>query len=373
MKQEYLEQMRAHVDEGGRLIHRNSVDLLAEVERLQAQLEAVERERDRAEELNRYFRDGVGECHLMISRDTVEYQVRKDWDATDLPARLQKVMLARDHAIEHCGRATVRAERAEDVAEAAQRALTDRGAEIERLRDAIGTLGAIGNGYCFCSHDRDPDKADHQPECRDARQALAPTAAPGAEPFGHSERTYEYLAKCESASEVQRLLRGRGLCLAAAAAPVAETVIDKDWCINMARQEGDSEIGAGVLARDLEPLAKIAPGVVERLTCMGHAMPTCREAADTIRALQAERDQLAQTLAAIEEDGTVEHNAAVKLRQEVAALRLALAPFAKIEIPHDAGDATWVAATLYCNDMVTAFSVRRARAALDAGKRQEGE
>lgn len=30
----YLEQMRAHVDEGGQLNHRNAVDLLAEVERL---------------------------------------------------------------------------------------------------------------------------------------------------------------------------------------------------------------------------------------------------------------------------------------------------------------------------------------------------
>lgn len=31
----YIEQMRAHVDEGGKLSHRNGLDLLAEVERLQ--------------------------------------------------------------------------------------------------------------------------------------------------------------------------------------------------------------------------------------------------------------------------------------------------------------------------------------------------
>lgn len=31
----YLEMMRAHVDEGGKLSHRNGLDLLAEVERLQ--------------------------------------------------------------------------------------------------------------------------------------------------------------------------------------------------------------------------------------------------------------------------------------------------------------------------------------------------
>lgn len=32
----YLEMMRAHVDEGGQLSHRNGLDLLAEVERLHA-------------------------------------------------------------------------------------------------------------------------------------------------------------------------------------------------------------------------------------------------------------------------------------------------------------------------------------------------
>lgn len=36
MTKEYLEQMRAHVDEGGQLSHRNGVDLLAEIERLTA-------------------------------------------------------------------------------------------------------------------------------------------------------------------------------------------------------------------------------------------------------------------------------------------------------------------------------------------------
>lgn len=36
MKADYLEQMQAHVDEGGRLDHRNAVDLLGEVRRLNA-------------------------------------------------------------------------------------------------------------------------------------------------------------------------------------------------------------------------------------------------------------------------------------------------------------------------------------------------
>jgi hypothetical protein len=34
MRADYLEQMRAHVDEGGKLSHQNGVDLLTEVERL---------------------------------------------------------------------------------------------------------------------------------------------------------------------------------------------------------------------------------------------------------------------------------------------------------------------------------------------------
>lgn len=46
------------------------------------------------------------------------------------------------------------------------------------LLAALGALGVIGNGYCFCSHDRDPDKADHQPECRDATAAIAKAVSP---------------------------------------------------------------------------------------------------------------------------------------------------------------------------------------------------
>lgn len=45
------------------------------------------------------------------------------------------------------------------------------------LLDALGALGAIGGGYCFCYRDRDPEKAQHEPECRDARAALAKAGA----------------------------------------------------------------------------------------------------------------------------------------------------------------------------------------------------
>lgn len=46
-------------------------------------------------------------------------------------------------------------------------------ARADRLAAALGALGVIGSGYCFCSRERDPDKAQHEPECRDARAALA--------------------------------------------------------------------------------------------------------------------------------------------------------------------------------------------------------
>lgn len=45
-------------------------------------------------------------------------------------------------------------------------------AERDELLSALCSIGVIGPGYCFCSHDRDPDKTDHQPECADARAAI---------------------------------------------------------------------------------------------------------------------------------------------------------------------------------------------------------
>lgn len=36
MRKDYIKRMRTHVDEGAQLSHQNGVDLLAEVERLQA-------------------------------------------------------------------------------------------------------------------------------------------------------------------------------------------------------------------------------------------------------------------------------------------------------------------------------------------------
>jgi len=53
-----------------------------------------------------------------------------------------------------------------------------------------------------------------------------------------------------------------------------------------------------------------------------------------------------------------------RLTAEVARLREALEPFAKIEVPPEASDGAWVAQTIFCTGQVTAFSVRKARSAL---------
>lgn len=60
------------------------------------------------------------------------------------------------------------------------------------------------------------------------------------------------------------------------------------------------------------------------------------------------------------------------LQARIRVLEGALEPFAKIELgplPHD--DGRWVAKTIYCNDQVTAASVKRARAALIKDKGEE--
>lgn len=59
------------------------------------------------------------------------------------------------------------------VATFTYRPWADACAAAPELYGALGALGVIGGGYCFCSQDRDPDKSVHQPECADARAALA--------------------------------------------------------------------------------------------------------------------------------------------------------------------------------------------------------
>jgi hypothetical protein len=62
------------------------------------QIEALTQERDEARSLNQFFRDSVGECHVMISRKTSAYQIRREWDSSDLPPRIQRVMQKKEKA-----------------------------------------------------------------------------------------------------------------------------------------------------------------------------------------------------------------------------------------------------------------------------------
>ena len=49
-----------------------------------------------------------------------------------------------------------------------------RDAVIARLVEAVGALGAMPEGYCFCSaHRIGDDSKVHEPECRDLRATLA--------------------------------------------------------------------------------------------------------------------------------------------------------------------------------------------------------
>ena len=42
----------------------------------------------------------------------------------------------------------------------------------ENLHAALTAIGVIGNGYCFCSENRDTLKKDHEPECSYARLSI---------------------------------------------------------------------------------------------------------------------------------------------------------------------------------------------------------
>lgn len=47
-------------------------------------------------------------------------------------------------------------------------------ADFEAFRSAVEALGAMPEGYCFCSKDRiGDDSKTHEPECRDIRAMLA--------------------------------------------------------------------------------------------------------------------------------------------------------------------------------------------------------
>lgn len=45
-------------------------------------------------------------------------------------------------------------------------------AALPNLLSAILALGAMPEGFCVCSKNRDPQSEDHEPECYDLRDAL---------------------------------------------------------------------------------------------------------------------------------------------------------------------------------------------------------
>ena len=106
---------------------------------LRGKLAECEKERDEAKDLNVYFRDAVGECHLMISRNTSAYQVRDKWEPSDLPPRLQKVM-SRSEAAEEDVRILTEASRAnEDMIERARGSVP-----VERLEALAASAEKAG-------------------------------------------------------------------------------------------------------------------------------------------------------------------------------------------------------------------------------------
>ena len=77
-------------------------DCAAELSKVQERLAAAQDQLAKARSLNEFFRDAVGECHTMISRNSSAYQIRCEWEDVDLircewedvdlPSRVQRVM-----------------------------------------------------------------------------------------------------------------------------------------------------------------------------------------------------------------------------------------------------------------------------------------
>ena len=64
-------------------------------------------------------------------------------------------------------------------AEALVQELKDRAIKADVLRDAAQALGAMPEGYCFCSANRiGDDSKTHEPECADLRAALTALEKP---------------------------------------------------------------------------------------------------------------------------------------------------------------------------------------------------
>lgn len=106
-----------------------------------------------------FLRESIGECHLMISRNSVEYQLKKEWEVTTLPARLAKILArvrelegqvawleSQERNYESCNtdlwdrltRAEATAARVTEERELWRRAQIREEAMVVRLRGALG-------------------------------------------------------------------------------------------------------------------------------------------------------------------------------------------------------------------------------------------
>lgn len=88
-------------------------------------------ETSKQQALLEFFRDSVGECHVMISREADEFQIRHLWDSTDLPPRVLKLLQTTHHL--------QKAESQREAYEKANKELHDAYMRVRGLLDAWET------------------------------------------------------------------------------------------------------------------------------------------------------------------------------------------------------------------------------------------
>lgn len=57
---------------------------------------ALREENGKLKENGDFLRESIGECHLMLSRNTSEFQLHNDWENTSLPFRVANLIIERD-------------------------------------------------------------------------------------------------------------------------------------------------------------------------------------------------------------------------------------------------------------------------------------
>jgi hypothetical protein len=104
---------------------------------VQADMETLIKQRDAARANADFLRESVGECHLMISRNTPAFQTRHDWDATTLPFRVRTLIAALQVA--EARAAALTAERDTAVVSELQSVAAAK-SEAEQARDATRSV-----------------------------------------------------------------------------------------------------------------------------------------------------------------------------------------------------------------------------------------